>query len=370
MRSKQNFVNFAVGKKSKDGYTDNMDWSNICKVMRYADCRNETAYQGFIKEMILEEKLGWNPSQITEQLSLQLGSTERLVPDLVVSKDDRNSFIVEVKKLGHKKTHGDIEQLLSYMKQLETPVGIYWGDEVEVYYKTIGDGSAPVLLMCLNFNVLCEDGDIFISLFSENTYCVEEVCKFKDERESKKAFDSKVNELLSEVSSLEFQEELRSFIAGHLQKRGASKDIETEVMGKISVSVTVDSGDEEYQVVAGDNQVSLEEVPYINVGRRGVVQRYAYNIIRQIIEKNPGLNFEQMYAVFRRKNRIEKVSLIEDRKRWFMAEEDLITLSDGTKIAISNQWGLNGASKPNMDNLSEVAKRFGIDTSLPVENYV
>ena len=100
MHGKRNFVNFAVGKKSKDGYTDNMDWSNICKVMRYADCRNETAYQSFIKEMILEEKLGWNPSQITEQLSLQLGSTERLVPDLVVSKDDRNSFIVEVKKTG------------------------------------------------------------------------------------------------------------------------------------------------------------------------------------------------------------------------------------------------------------------------------
>ena len=237
-----------------------MDWSNICKVMRYADCRNETEYQGFIKEMILEEKLGWNPSQITEQLSLQLGSTERLVPDLVVSKDDRNSFIVEVKKPGHKKTHGDIEQLLSYMKQLETPVGIYWGDEVEVYYKTIGDGSAPVLLMCLNFNVLCEDGDMFISLFSENTYCVEEVCKFKDERESKKAFDSKVNELLSEVSSLEFQEELRSFIAGHLQKRGASKDIETEVMGKISVSVTVDSGDEKSKVGDTVNQVVISEM--------------------------------------------------------------------------------------------------------------
>ena len=343
-----------------------MDWSNICKVMRYADKRNESTYQGFIKEMILEEKLGWNPSQITEQLSLQLGSTERLVPDLVVRKDDRNSFIVEVKKPGHKKTNGDIDQLLSYMKQLETPVGIYWGDEVELYYKTIGDGSAPILMMHLNFDVLCEDGDTFISLFSEKAYSVDEVCKFKDEREAKNTFEQKVNELLSEVSSPEFKEELRGFIIGHLQKRGASKDVEAEVMNKISVSVTVDPTDEKSHMDnAIENKQSIDEESYINVGRRGVVQRYAYKLIRQIIEKNRGLNFEQLYAIFKRKNRIEKVSLVEDRKRWFMAEEDLITLSDGTRVAISNQWGLNGASKPNMDNLREVAKRFGIDTSLP-----
>lgn len=72
-----------------------------------------------------------------------------------------------------------------------------------------------------------------------------------------------------------------------------------------------------------------------------------------------------MFAIFGRKNRIEKVSLIKDKKRWFMDERDLVTLSDGTRIAISTQWGLNGASKANMDNLREVAKRFGIDISLP-----
>lgn len=88
-------------------------------------------------------------------------------------------------------------------------------------------------------------------------------------------------------------------------------------------------------------------------------------MIRQIIEKNQVLNFEQLFAIFRRKNRIEKISCINDKKRWFLANEDIVTLSNGNKIAISNQWGFNCASKANMDNLREVAKRFGIDVSLP-----
>ena len=42
-----------------------------------------------------------------------------------------------------------------------------------------------------------------------------------------------------------------------------------------------------------------------------------------------------------------------------------MTLTDGTKVAISNQWGFNNNSKPKMDFLREVAERFNIDTSLP-----
>ncbi len=343
-----------------------MDWSNICKVMRYADCRNETEYQGFIKEMILEEKLGWNPSQITEQLSLQLGSTERLVPDLVVSKDDRNSFIVEVKKPGHKKTHGDIEQLLSYMKQLETPVGIYWGDEVEVYYKTIGDGSAPILLMSLNFNVLSEDGDTFVSLFSEEIYSLDAVRAFKDEREAKHAFGLKVSELLDEVMSPEFPGMVKGLICDYFLSKGLSNDVVETVIDKVMVSI---SNDEEKTVGEGEiNSVYPMEKIYKSRSRRSIGARsFAYNLMRQIIEKNCNLSYRELCGLFRKRNFIEDVCAIDEKRmdRWFLQPDEIMTLTDGTKVAISNQWGFNNNSKPKMDFLREVAERFNIDTSLP-----
>ena len=342
-----------------------MDWNFICRVMRNIDRQSEMAYQRGIKEMILETVLGWRPDQITEQPSLQLGSTERLVPDMLVRKDERNSFIIEVKKPGHKKSKGDIEQLLSYMKQLETPVGIYWGDEVEVYWKTIGDGSAPILLLSLNFNLLSEDGDVFVSLFSEESYSIKKLFELKNEREAKVIFESMVKDLLSEVTSDAFEYEVRALIIEYLKRKGIDKYVVEDVMDRVAVSISLEKNIDSCLDVYQRESHKDREICYSRRPNNGVAQRYAYELIRQIIEKNRDLNFNQMYGIFKKKNRIEDVTKIKDETRWFLFEDDIIKLSDGTRVAISNQWGFNGFSKPKMDELREIAKRYGIEKPLP-----
>ncbi len=344
-----------------------MDWSNICKMMRNAPRQSEMEYQNYIKDMILDIALGWNSNQIVEQLSLQLGSTERLVPDLLVRKDNNNSFIVEVKKPGHKKGRRDIEQLQSYMKQLEIPVGVYWGDEVEVYWKTIGDGSAPVLLLSLNFNVLCVDGDAFVSLFSEENYSLDAIRAFKEECDAKCRFESEVNILLEEVTAPEFQKSVKSIIRNYFIEKGLDEDIVETVMGKVMVCIS-----NERKKDATDDTPKLNVFPmektHKSRSRRSVNARsYAYNLMRQIIEKNRNLSFGELYSLFKKRNYVEEVTTIEEKRmhRWFLLPDEIMTLSDGTKIAISNQWGFNNNSKPKMDLLRKVAENFGIDASLP-----
>lgn len=279
--------------------------------MRYLPKQSETAYQEFIKEMILEDKLGWKNSQITEQQTLQLGSTERLVPDLVVRKDERNSFILEVKKPGHQKSEGDINQLLSYMKQLEIPVGLYWGDEVYVYWKTIGDGSSPVLLLSLNFNVLCEDGNAFVTLFAEENYNVENILDYKNELLAKAIFETKVNELKEKVTTPIFQDKVKNLVSRILLDKGFDNEVVRSVMENISVSI----------ILKSSTEISEEDLILKNHGpidakissNKGTAQRYAYGLIRQIIEKNRNLNFEQLYAIFQRKNRnYQKSRMLQD----------------------------------------------------------
>lgn len=344
-----------------------MDWNFICRVMRNIDRQSEIAYQRGIKEMILETALGWKPDQITEQLSLQLGSTERLVPDILLSKDDRNSFIIEVKKPGHKKTKGDMEQLLSYMKQLEIPVGIYWGDDVEVYWKTIGDGSSPVRLLGLSFNTLCEDGDAFVSLFSEENYSLDAMYAFKDECEATVRFESDVNELLEEVIAPEFQETVKGLIRSCFLEKGFDKDVVETVMDKVSVYISDASEENSADVTAMIHDLPIER-SYKSRSRRSVGARpFAYNLMRQIIEKNRNLSFVELYKLFRKRNYVEEVSTIEENRmgRWFLHPEEILTLSDGTMVAISNQWGFNNNSKPKMDLLREIAEKFDIDATLP-----
>lgn len=344
-----------------------MDWTFICKMMRNIDKQNEMAYQRGIKEMILEFGLGWNNEQITEQPSLQLGSTERLVPDILVQKDERNSFIIEVKKPGRKKANGDIGQLLSYMKQLETPVGIYWGDEVEVYWKTIGDGSAPLRLLSLNFNVFCEDGETFVSLFSKENYSLDAMRAYKEECEIKVRFDSKVDELLKEVTAPKYQEIVKNLISNCLIDRGIAENIIETVIGKISVRI-FEEREEEATNDAAMIHCLPKERTYQSMSRRSIGARpFAYNLMKQIIDKNRNLSFAKLYALFKKKNYVEEVAAIEEKRmdRWFLQPEEILTLSDGTEVAISNQWGFNNHCKPKMDLLRAIAERFDIDASLP-----
>lgn len=336
-------------------------------MIRNIDKQSEIAYQRGIKEMILEFGLGWNNEQITEQPSLQLGSTERLIPDILVQKDERNRFIIEVKKPGHKKANGDIEQLLSYMKQLETPVGIYWGDEVEVYWKTIGDGSALLRLLSLNFNVFCEDGETFVYLFSKENYSLDAIRAFKEECEAKKKFDSEVNDLLEEVTTSEFQEKVISLISDYFLHRGLDKDVVKMVMSKVLLRIS-DKHEEE----ATDRASLIHGLPMENTyqsrSKRSVGARpFAYNLMRQIIEKNRNLSFRDLYSLFKKRNYVEEIATIDEKRmgRWFMLPDEIMTLSDGTKVAISNQWGFNNNSKPKMDLLRHIAERFNIDATLP-----
>lgn len=96
-------------------------WTEICEFMgEYARKDNEKTYQKSIKDFVLKNGLGWKSSQIEEQKSMQFGSTERLIPDLIISTDGCTNFVVDVKKADHVRTQRNVDQLVSYMKQLET----------------------------------------------------------------------------------------------------------------------------------------------------------------------------------------------------------------------------------------------------------
>lgn len=343
------------------------NWASICQIMRHADKQDEMAYQKYIKDMVLEIGLGWHVEQIIEQPSLRLGSMDRIVPDILVSKDCRNRFVVEVKKPGHVKTSKDIDQLVSYMKQLETSVGIYWGDEMEVYYKNIGDGSQPILLMSLHFKSFDSNGEDFVSLFSENCFSIENILSFMREKEAKRAFESNVERLLKDITASNFQDEFLDVLKTYLMKKGESENIVDAVLSQVVFRLSAKSEDVDNIAMKDVTEYSHATEKKVKKRRRdnSKARHYAYNLIKQIIEKNSTFSFEQLYAIFNSKDYIENVVQVKDESRWFMDEEDIITIADGTKIVISNQWGFKNRCKPKMDNVRAVAKKYGIEVLLP-----
>ena len=88
-------------------------------------------------------------------------------------------------------------------------------------------------------------------------------------------------------------------------------------------------------------------------------RRFVLAVVRKYVEGHPGITYEQLkerfpdslsgsslHGVFRPYEDIQqklqnKPDLL---KRFFLEPEDLITLSDGTRLTVYNQWGLHFAN--------------------------
>ena len=92
----------------------------------------------------------------------------------------------------------------------------------------------------------------------------------------------------------------------------------------------------------------------IDGGRPLNKRRFVLAVVRKYVENNPGITFEQLrkrfpptlcgspiHGVFRPyKEILIKLQNQPDlERRFFLEPEDLITLSDGTRITVFNQWG-------------------------------
>lgn len=349
-------------------------WKEICQLIKYADRRDEKNYQRAFVGLILTHQLGWQESQIAQQPSYRIGATKRMIPDVIVQKNDNDKFILEFKRPGHTKTSEDIEQLMSYMKLLETPIGIYVGDELAVYYKEIGNkASSPIMLMLLNFKRDDTLGDDFLSLFSAETFSTSFVAEYANELQKEEKWEHDVKLLAEQISGESFKCNIKNFIKEALVQNGEAPDIIDGALKLIDISIDLKKEHKSDETVTLSTQrptvfqSGQRNTPKYNIeGRKITAQRYAYSLIKQIINKNPGIKFGQLSALFQhKKNYFEDITEIKDPLRWFMDAEDRIILSDGINIVISNQWGFNGHCKPKMDLLRRVAETFGINISLP-----
>lgn len=96
-------------------------------------------------------------------------------------------------------------------------------------------------------------------------------------------------------------------------------------------------------------------------------RRFVLAVVRKYVESHPGISYEQLrerfpdslsgsplHGVFRPYKEVQqKLQNQPDLvKRFFLESEDLITLSDGTRLTVYNQWG------QHFPNFLEVAKQL------------
>lgn len=346
--------------------------------MKYAKTSDEKAYQDFLKEILLENCLGWNNNDIAEQHSITLGSTQRLIPDLIVYKNGTVQFIIEVKHPFHTRRHEDIEQLASYMKQLEVNIGIYIGSAIEVYYKKIGDGSCPNLILSTTFKSEDPKGEEFADLFSASSFSLEKIESLYQKYIEEKETNEQTREIIEQLCTPDTVDLVKLFLTEYLESDKKSTVAIKNALNSIYISIKSTSEQEQTihntfskPIIPSTFKQDFKSVNPIVISPKkiriaGKVNDIAFNLISEIIRINSDKSFKQLYSIFGKKNFIEAVKNINDHKRWFM--DEVFTSIDGTKFVISNQWGINGNSKPRFDYLIEIAKSFGIEIDIPYTN--
>lgn len=150
-------------------------WNEICYMLSENLPSNLSEQLFELKVIQAFEKLGWSEfnNEIIVRESIQLGSSNRISPDLVVkSKELGNLFIVEVKKPSIEIDNSSFKgQLSSYMGIMRVELGILIGNKIQIYLENKFSNENNIILIDeIEFNRDNEKGLNFVKLFCKNNF--------------------------------------------------------------------------------------------------------------------------------------------------------------------------------------------------------
>lgn len=151
-------------------------------------------------------------------------------------------------------------------------------------------------------------------------------------------YDRVIVELLDRIARLEEK-------VDNLEKSVTQKDIPTST------------------ILEAAGPKTRDKTKYIFDGRTCLKNRLVLEVVKKYVHKHPGITFEELQQVFfdklqgsfgvvRKRNDIEQQKQI----RYFFKEDDIVILSDGTAVVVSNQWG-----KDNVKSFIVLARSLGYE---------
>lgn len=109
-------------------------WNEIVKLYNNNYDRKEEFIQK-LWESIFPEYFDYSrlKNEINTHRSIRLGSTERIIPDIILRKDNKDLFVVELKQFNTQLNYQYERQLFSYLKQIKCNIGILICNKIYIY---------------------------------------------------------------------------------------------------------------------------------------------------------------------------------------------------------------------------------------------
>ena len=189
----------------------------------------EESYHLHIENQLIP--LGWAPwrDEIKHKPNLRIGNRKSIQPDILVTNNGEEQFVIEVKRPNHVQQPENIEQLESYMRQLKLKVGIYIGERMEIFYDQ-PDSRHVVSVLQIPFLLDEKRGSRFAELFSKENFSKEAIVNFCEERikeMQRQASLNKIKESLIADGQTQITESLKPYLQDKYGDSFSEEEIKT-----------------------------------------------------------------------------------------------------------------------------------------------
>lgn len=175
-------------------------WNIIARNFRKSKEKNvsEDTFQDTIEHQL--QLLGWYDG-IENKLSIQVGASKSLIPDMVLSKEGHRVLVIEIKKPNNTLRDRQASQLLSYMRQLKLPIGLYIGENIQLYYDAPDDEYDAICVYTIDFDDNSSYGRKFCQLLEYENFNLSQLEEFCAEQlrliNARNDFQKRITEFVS-----------------------------------------------------------------------------------------------------------------------------------------------------------------------------
>lgn len=312
--------------------------------------------------------LGWKRSNgtIKSEVSKENGNNNSLRIDILLSDIDGNPVLpVEIKRPNNRCCNRQEIQLLSYMRRLKLNVGLYVGENIQLFYDT-PDGS-DTCISVLKAEICKDDcnGELLCEMLSYKDFDIKKLEDFCKEHynliKAKNNLQDRLNEFLSVDKA---SKNIVSLIKEMFVREGFDEPLIAEELDKYVVRVNrveqketlVPAKEKNIEWVVEPKECvkfSLDGINYYGVGP------FVREVIKKYVCDNPGITFDELERVFpphmcssKENGVVRTFDFLKNnpnRERNF-SMKDPISLSDGNVVFINTQWGNSGAIKKYFQN--------------------
>ncbi len=362
-------------------------WNEICYDLKSCIQNNvsEKTYENAVANCM--SLLGWKKfkGEVSTQYAVQVGH-EKKIADIVISLNDVEQFVIEMKRPIHSFVEADKKQLFSYMRLLNHQVqfGLYIGDKIQLYYDDITTQALPELVFTVDITKDNPDGLTFVKLFSKENYNTKTLIEFCQEQQRILSEQKKIEEEVARILADKEGNMFKELLKNNYLEEGRSeewigkviKSINLRVEASLSDSMRVDNEpiinptyyrkgepiiNPTYykKEMTSNDPNSFDYTRYSISGGPALNKRkFVLAVITRYVHENPKTyaEYDRILNVLRsgHSNVIRPLKNVADETRFFVSANELLKSTDGVIFAVNNQWGIAW-----IDNIVDFANKQG-----------